>query len=90
MKRLTRQAGLGHRALAFYLADMAERRLFRLFGCVSSVHYAQEHLDLGARLARELVSVGRALEDLGLIDAAFARGRISWTKVRLLCRIATK
>ncbi|HGY89794.1 MAG TPA: AAA family ATPase [Planctomycetes bacterium] len=89
LKSFTRQTDLGHRGLAFYLADMSERRLFRLFGCVSTAHYARDHLDMGERLARELVAVGRALEELTLIDAAFAENQISWTKVRLLCRIAT-
>ena len=44
-------------------------------------------IDLGA--AREKVRVARALESLPLIDAAMARGELSYAKVRALTRVAT-
>ena len=44
-------------------------------------------LELGA--AREKVRVARALEGLPQIDAAMARGELSYSKVRALTRVAT-
>jgi Domain of unknown function (DUF222)/HNH endonuclease len=44
-------------------------------------------LDIGA--AREHVRVARALPNLPLISAAFARGQVSYSKVRALTRVAT-
>ncbi len=44
-------------------------------------------LDLGA--AREHVRVARSLRELPLIDDALRRGRISYSKVRALTRVAT-
>jgi hypothetical protein len=42
-----------------------------------------------AREARELVRVAEALEELPAIRAAFARGELTFTKVRALTRVAT-
>lgn len=44
---------------------------------------------LGAREAREYVRVGEALQELPAIRAAFARGELTFTKVRALTRVAT-
>ncbi|MGL6222051.1 MAG: DUF222 domain-containing protein, partial [Steroidobacteraceae bacterium] len=44
-------------------------------------------LDLGA--AREKVRVGKAIESLPKISAAMANGRLSYSKVRALTRVAT-
>ncbi|MEW6747786.1 MAG: AAA family ATPase, partial [Planctomycetota bacterium] len=45
---------------------------------------------ISRREARELIGTGKALLELDEIDAALRSGRISWTKARLLTRIATK
>jgi len=44
-------------------------------------------IDMGA--AREKVRVAHCLEDLPLIDASFATGEISYSKVRAMTRVAT-
>ena len=46
------------------------------------------HCGLTARSAREQVRVARALSDLPLVRAAFAAGRLSYSKVRALTRVA--
>jgi len=59
-------------------------------GCTRScAHWLgwQCGIDLGA--AREKVRVARALDMLPLIDAAMARGELSYSKVRALTRVAT-
>jgi hypothetical protein len=47
------------------------------------------YLGMGANAAREKVRVARALQDLPVIDAAFSEGRLSYSKVRALTRLAT-
>ena len=44
---------------------------------------------LAPRAAREHVRVARRLSEVGLIHAAFARGELSYAKVRALTRVAT-
>jgi 5-methylcytosine-specific restriction endonuclease McrA len=58
-------------------------------GCRSCAHWLnwRTGLDLGA--AREKVRVARALPALPRIAAAFARGEISYSKVRAVTRVAT-
>ncbi len=80
---------VGLRGLAFYLADMHIRRLHQASGHPSTVHFAQERLELSRRRAYELVAVGRALRELPHIDAAFCEGRVGWSKLVLLARVAT-
>ena len=46
-------------------------------------------LELGSSTAHERVRIARALGKLELIDAAFARGEISYSKVRAITRVAT-
>jgi hypothetical protein len=46
-------------------------------------------LDVEVCTAREWLRIGRALERLPLIDEAFRTGRLSYTKVRMLTRVAT-
>jgi len=83
-----REAAVGRRAVAFYLHDMQDRGVHQLLGFASAVHFAIERLEMKRRTARELVAVGRALTELRLLDAAFAAGDLSWSKLRLLARIA--
>jgi hypothetical protein len=51
--------------------------------------YARERPGLAARELYDLARVDAALAKLPAIDAAFASGRLGWTKARLLCRVAT-
>jgi hypothetical protein len=88
-QRLDLTTAAGNRGLAYYLADMPERGQFIPLGYESAVHYACMRLGMSASHARDLVLVGRALERLLDVDAAFAAGRINWSKARLLGRVAT-
>ncbi len=84
-----RHTDVGHRVLAYYLSDMDERRESQLLGYPSAAEYAVHRLDMPRRSARELIQVGRALCELTKIDRAFAEGSLSWSRVRLLAKIAT-
>jgi hypothetical protein len=58
-------------------------------GAPTCAHWVANALDVEVSTAREWLRVGRALVDLALIDAAFADGRFSYSKVRALTRVAT-
>jgi hypothetical protein len=86
--RTNRETDAGHYKLAIQLHDMQERGVHQIFGYSSAEHFAQKMLGMKRRQARDLVAVGKALDKLPQIDEAFCEGRIVWTKVRSLCRIA--
>ncbi|MEE9125775.1 MAG: HNH endonuclease signature motif containing protein, partial [Planctomycetota bacterium] len=90
LQQAHRDTEVGHRQLAFYLHDMQARGVHQLLGYRSAVHYAVERLDMHRRKAQMLVAVGSALLRLRVVDRAFAEGEISWSKTRLLCRVATE
>ena len=87
--RSLRLGDLSRRALAFYLLEMEDRRLYQDQGASSTVHYASSHLDLDPRRTRELIAVGRKLVALPRIDEAFCEQRIGWTQVLTLLRVAS-
>ena len=88
IQRFNRITCLGERALSFYLLDFHDRGLCKKLGCSSTVHFALMKLALPRKKTRELLRVARALEELTLIDAAFAEGRIAWSAVREITRVA--
>ena len=57
-------------------------------GAVSCSRWAADALEVEAGTAREWLRVGHALRDLAEIGAAFAEGRLSYSKVRTLTRVA--
>ena len=70
-----------------YLADIADEKRFQQVGYFSDVfHYAKERLDLGVKLTRERVRIGKGLRDLPRIEEAFVRGDLSYSKVREITR----
>jgi hypothetical protein len=77
------------RSLAFYLHETKVRGLHQEWGYGSVVAYATCELGLKRRSARDYVAVGEALADLPLSDAAFCDGRLNWSKLRLVARIAS-
>ncbi|MEW6747927.1 MAG: hypothetical protein AB1486_34850 [Planctomycetota bacterium] len=90
MTKAARGGDVCRRVLAFNLAEMEKRKIYYFGGYTSTVQYAVLRLLISRREARELIVTGRALLELDEIDAALRSGRISWTKARLLTRIATK
>ena len=78
-----------HRALAFYLHDMATRGIHYELGFSTAVDFARHRLGMSKGRARDLLLTGRKLAELPLLDAAFATGEVSWSKVRRVARVAT-
>ena len=75
--------------LCRYLADMADGRRYQRVGWFADVyHYAQQRFGLGVKVTRERVRIGRALRELPAIEQAFVAGRLSYSKVRELTRVA--
>jgi len=59
------------------------------WGCRSCAQWLSWRCAIGLGTAREQVRVARALDDLPLIRAAFAAGRLSYSQARALTRVAT-
>jgi Holliday junction DNA helicase RuvB len=88
IRKADRRSEVGHRELAFYLAEMHERGLHQMLGYASAVEYACSRLEMSRRHAQELIAAGRALSGMPAIDEAFCNGRLRWSRIRLLVRIA--
>ena len=82
-------AGMKHRVVAFYLRDTHARGLHQLYGFRTCAQYAAARFGMSRREARDLLVAGQALRELRLIDEAFAAGKLCWTKVRTLIKVAT-
>ncbi|MEW6747384.1 MAG: HNH endonuclease signature motif containing protein [Planctomycetota bacterium] len=90
MHKAARGGDVCRRVLSFNLAEMEKRKLYYIGGYTSTVQYAVLRLQVSRRDARELIVTGQVLLMLDEVDAALRGGRISWTKARLLTRVATK
>jgi hypothetical protein len=90
LRRASRIADVGQRAVAFYLAELQSRGLCQALGFPTAAAYAVQVLGMSARTARELVQVGMRLEKLERLDREFAEGRLTWSKVRRLARVVTR
>jgi hypothetical protein len=76
--------GFQHRILSFYLTDLCDRREFCLSGSPDISHFADEQLGMERRRCNEYLQVGRQLLELPLVDDAFLRRRLCWSKVLTL------
>lgn len=70
------------------VAEFDRRGGWHGFGIQSCAHWLAWQCGLGPGAAREHVRVARALTGLPRIEAAFAAGRLSYSKVRALTRVA--
>ncbi len=77
------------RALARLAGRLVATRGWERIGFARARDYARERLGLAARQLQELARVDARFEELPVIEAAFVSGALTWTKARLLCRIAT-
>src|SRR3954452_14032843 len=70
------------------IAEFDERGGWHGVGITSCAHWLSWQCGLGPGAAREHVRVAKALRGLPRIEAAFSAGRLSYSKVRALTRIA--
>ncbi|MCC7078009.1 MAG: DUF222 domain-containing protein [Acidimicrobiia bacterium] len=75
--------------LVHLLAERDRSGEWALDGARTCAHWVAAALDVEVATAREWLRVGRSLATLARVDAAFGDGRISYSKVRLLSRVAT-
>jgi Domain of unknown function (DUF222)/HNH endonuclease len=71
------------------ISEFDQRQGWADGGCVSCAEWLSFRVGISLITAREKVRVARALDGLPRISQALARGRISYSKVREVTRIAT-
>jgi hypothetical protein len=71
------------------LGELDNRETWRNWGCRSMAHWVSWRCSLGRSAAFEHVRIAGALRSLPVTVAAFERGELSFSKVRVLTRIAT-
>ena len=70
------------------IAEFDRREGWGSWGCRSCAEWVAWQCAVTPRAAREHIRVARCLEELPLIHEEFARGRLSYSKVRALTRVA--
>jgi holliday junction DNA helicase RuvB len=81
-----RQGEVSERALGFYLLDMERRNAFQPE--TDAATWARKHLP-GCPNPRKLIQLAERLEELPSMAEAFSEGKVPWTKIREVARIAT-
>ena len=89
LRLCNRMSEAGNRGLAFYLAEMAVRKLYKLTGHGSIAQFAHRLLAIPRRRCGELVMMGKKLLELPRIDAAVGEGSLAWSKALEIVRVAT-
>jgi hypothetical protein len=74
---------------ARWLREAEALQIWRPLGMVSALDYMERVLGYAPRSAQERLRVARALGELPKLDAALAQGRLAFTAVRELTRVAT-
>jgi hypothetical protein len=69
------------------VAEFDRREGWSDWGMASCAHWLAWRCSIAPGTAREHVRVARALEDVRLVRGAFARGELSYSKVRALTRV---
>jgi hypothetical protein len=90
--KITELWGYLNAATSRFLALVAEfdrEKAFERHGLANTAQWLNWQCGIGAVAAREKVRVARALEQLPEIADAFAKGEISYSKVRAMTRVAT-
>jgi hypothetical protein len=89
-REITELAAHIHAATCRWLGLVAEfdrRRGWAQWGCKGCAQFLSWRCAIAPGAAREQVRVARRLQELPLIRAAFAEGRLSYSKVRALTRV---
>jgi hypothetical protein len=88
-KKSFRIGNRGKLTLCSVLKTIEEHRLYLELGYSTVAGYAQAHFGYRRTETYEAVRTSRALDALPKSRVAFARGRIGWSKVKLIARVAT-
>ena len=71
------------------VAEFDRRQAWGHEGVMSCAHWLNWKCGISMGAAREKVRVAKALEALPLVSESFARGELSFSKVRAITRVAT-
>jgi len=74
--------------LVLLIGEFDRREAWGGYGVTSCAHFLNWRVGTSFGAAREQVRVGRALEQLPHVRAAFASGELSYSKVRAITRVA--
>lgn len=77
------------RALAAVAGQLVRARSWERLGFARLRDYAVERAGHSARSLQDLARVDAALAGLPRVEAALVEGELTWTKARLLCRVAS-
>ncbi len=86
--RLARSRGALRRELAQVAGSIVATRSWERIGFARLADYARERVGLSARQVQDLAHVSELLRELPKVDAALGAGHMSWTKARLVARVA--
>lgn len=73
-----------------WLGEYDHRGGWKAWGVRSAAHWASWRCAISLHAAQEKVRVARALRDLPRLTEAFCEGRLSFSKVRAVTRVATR
>ena len=90
IRRLARQMNAESYRMLVLVRDFDDRFGFSKWGLRSCAEWLAWSCGLSLSAAREKVRTAQALRDLPAISAAFADGRLSYSKVRALTRVASQ
>lgn len=79
----------GEAQLIRYIGEFDERQAWSGVGILSCAHWLTWRLGMGPKSAYERVRVARVLRTLPRTSVEFAAGRLSFTQIRALTRVAT-
>jgi len=88
LRSTSAELAAGTYRLLVLVAEFDRRDAAEDWECRSTAHWLSWQCGIGPTAAREQVRVARRLEDLPLTSAALAEGRISYSKVRAITRVA--
>ena len=71
------------------IAEFDRRAGHEQWGCRTCAHWLSWHCGLDLRAAQERLRIARSLESLPQITAEFSTGKLSYSKVRAITRVAT-
>jgi hypothetical protein len=86
---LSLRIDMAKHSLLTHLREFDARDGWSGSGFISTASWLAWRIDIDPGAGREHVRVARALGELGRVDAEFATGKLSYSKVRAITRVAT-
>src|SRR5688572_18675710 len=88
--RLVRQTNSECYEMLVLVRELDDRFGWKQWSCKNCAEWLAYRCEIGLSAAREKVRTAHALRSLPLISAAFAEGRLSYSKVRALTRVTDR